>query len=287
MATSSLPGRSRNKKRYRRYFLFIILVLIAALITTLYYKGNTKSLVDKARGYANDITSPLQSEFESITNPIGNFLADAVNNNKIERQQRLLEQQIAHIKSMSSNKYSPWMLQTLSRLNSLPFAANYNEVFAQVITQGASNYELAVVIDKGSDQGVEAGMPVVDGAGLIGRVIQAGKDTSTVLLITDARTSASVAILNKTGSVIGLLNGQGSNALLSVAFVNPGSNVKVGDQVFTSGQQGDLYPAGLFIGTVSSVKDSPGSLQMQIKVKPAADFSALSYVAVLQWLPSP
>lgn len=288
MATSSLPRKSRDKNRFRRYVLFVVFLLLAAIITTAYYKGNVHSKVAVLRTYGQDIVAPFQSVFLDVGRPIGSFISDAINDKNIAQQNKLLTQEIQRLKSDSSNTSSAlWMLQALTNLNALPYAQNYSLVPAQVIAQGPSNFELSVEIDKGTSNGIAVGMPVVNSQGLVGRVIEAGSTDSIVLLLPDARTSVSVSIVNGSNVVTGILSGTASFSSFDVSFVQPGSPVKRGDEVITSSQQGNLYPPGIPVGTVSSVVDNAGSLQMGIKVKPSTNFSSLIYVAVLQWLPSP
>jgi len=84
----------------------------------------------------------------------------------------------------------------------------------------------------------------------------------------------------------GLLQGAGFGRLPMIGFVNLDFQVNEGDPVVTSGIRESLFPPDIPVGRVADVKRTPGSLQLDVRVEPAADLNRLQFVAVLRYLPA-
>jgi rod shape-determining protein MreC len=147
---------------------------------------------------------------------------------------------------------------------------------ARVIAEDASSWFRTVMIDKGSEQGVVEGLPVVVAEGVVGRVVRSSPRFSRVLLITDA--SSAVASLLQNNRARGVCRGQGEQLVFD--FVLRQEEVKVGDRVVTSGM-GGVFPKGLVVGNVKSVDRQEFGLFQAIEVMPVVDFSHLEEVLVL------
>jgi rod shape-determining protein MreC len=147
---------------------------------------------------------------------------------------------------------------------------------ARVIAEDASSWFRTVMIDKGSEQGVTEGMPVVVAEGVVGRVVRSSPRFARVLLITDA--SSAIASLIQNNRARGVCRGQGD--LLVFDFVLRQEDVSVGDRVVTSGM-GGVFPKGLVVGHVKSVDRQEFGLFQTIAVTPSVDFSHLEEVLVL------
>jgi rod shape-determining protein MreC len=147
---------------------------------------------------------------------------------------------------------------------------------AKVIAEDASSWFRTVTIDKGSEQGVTEGLPVVVAEGVVGRVVRSSPGFSRVLLVTDA--SSAVASLLQGNRARGICRGKGEQLVFD--FVLRQEDVGVGDRVVTSGM-GGVFPKGLVIGLVESVDRQEYGLFQLIEVTPAVDFSHLEEVLVL------
>jgi rod shape-determining protein MreC len=123
-------------------------------------------------------------------------------------------------------------------------------------------------------------MPVVTGAGLVGRVLAVSRDRATVLLVTDPQSGVGVKI-EKSGTT-GVVKGRGDSSTVRADFVDPNAVVTKGEIVYTSGQQNSPFPSAIPVGTVSKVTKARGDLQQDILVKPLVDVSGLDYVKVLR-----
>ncbi len=147
---------------------------------------------------------------------------------------------------------------------------------ARVIAEDASSWFRTVMIDKGNEQGVTEGMPVVVAEGVVGRVVRSSPNFARVLLITDA--SSAVASLLQNNRARGICRGQGEQLVFD--FVLRQEEVRIGDRVVTSGM-GGIFPKGLVVGHVKSVNRQEFGLFQAIEVAPTVDFSHLEEVLVM------
>lgn len=147
---------------------------------------------------------------------------------------------------------------------------------AQVISEDASSWFRTVMIDKGAEDGLLEGMPVVVAEGVVGRTIRVAANQSTVLLITDA--SSAVAALVQDNRTRGICRGEGTS--LSLDFALRRAEIEIGDRIVTSGT-GGVFPKGLVIGAVREVSKGEYGLFQSVTVTPSVDFSRLEEVLVL------
>jgi rod shape-determining protein MreC len=120
-------------------------------------------------------------------------------------------------------------------------------------------------------------MPVVAGDGLVGRVVQAARSTSEVLLILDP-SSAVAGRLTASGET-GVVEGHGDD--LRFELLSPHARVAVGDPVVTAGYDRGVYPPGVPIGRVARIPRSRTSVAPIVELRPTVDFARLDYVLVV------
>ena len=162
--------------------------------------------------------------------------------------------------------------------NDLPFVEEKGAITAQVTGGAPGRFELSIQIDKGTRDGVQRDMAVVNEKGLVGRIDLAASSQSSVVLLRDEESSVRVVLANGT---TGFVVGRGVGRRLRLTDINGLVQVKKGDIVMTAGDPGSAFPGGIPVGHVHSVVNPTGALQQDILVKPAVDFRRLSYVKVL------
>lgn len=158
---------------------------------------------------------------------------------------------------------------------------SYEGVEARVVGRDINELFSTVVINKGSTSGIERNQPVVAAGGLVGRVIFSAPYASRVLMITDERhASGAVLVQTEGGRLLGLLRGK-KDYICELQFIDPPGQVRNGEQVITSGQDG-IYPAGLLLGRLK-IAGNGGTLAPQVvEVVPAAPLDKLEKVMVLK-----
>jgi rod shape-determining protein MreC len=226
----------------------------------------------------------VPSATSKVVNPVGDFFNGVIHYGDLKTENARLRDQLQEQRSASLQAAeSERELQALKDQQKLDFVGDVPTVAASVVFVTASNFDLTVQIDRGTDAGIAVGMPVVSGGGLVGRVVDVSRLRSTVMLITDPRTNVGVTLVNANETAVAAGNGLGKP--LRLDFLDAKSKVAEGDKVVTSGLQGGRYPQGIPVGTVTSVRRPVGAVQPEVEVTPIADLGRLEFVKVLQWAP--
>jgi rod shape-determining protein MreC len=171
--------------------------------------------------------------------------------------------------------------RTLGRIERSAALINYQAdiasttVLAEVIGGGASGAAKEIIIDKGSADGVAAGMAVVTSEGVVGRIQAAHSTSSLVVLINDV--DAAVGAILEDTRVRGVLKGRGGREC-ELQYINPDVPVRVGEIVYTSGAD-RIFPKGLPVGEVVDLEQSGDS--QTILVRPFAKLDRLDEVLVV------
>ena len=150
-------------------------------------------------------------------------------------------------------------------------------VAARVIGQDVSPFIRSVWIDRGSDGGLQQGMPVVTERGLVGRVAEVYSTIARIQLITDPQSSVNVRLQSSRadGALQAQLNGE-----LWVEAIDQSASVTPGELVLTSGL-GGAFPSDVPVGQILTVRKRDYELFQQAVVQPSADLENLLVVLVI------
>jgi rod shape-determining protein MreC len=165
----------------------------------------------------------------------------------------------------------------LRKLLSLKEHHDFPTAAAQVIGEDALGWYRALIIDRGSQDGVLPGMPANAPAGVVGRVSTTSGSVSKVMLITDPGLSLDCRVARTRDR--GVLSGYLAKQCI-VRYVDLGSGVKSGDEVVTSGLDG-IFPRNLPVGTVDQVRKDSQGMFVEALVKPSVNFSELEEVLII------
>ena len=179
------------------------------------------------------------------------------------RNNRLKEMELSH--------------DRLKRLLAFKETLNKRVVAAEVIGRDPSPWFKTVIINKGSREGVERGMPVVIPEGIAGLVTDVSKTYAKILLVVDQ--NSAVDALIQRNRARGIIKGEPSGRLL-LQYVQRKYEVQVGDVVVSSGLDG-VFPKGIRIGYVHAVDKPDSGIFQQLAVTPYADFEKLEEVMVV------
>ena len=146
-------------------------------------------------------------------------------------------------------------------------------ISARVVGDSGGPFVRTLILNAGGEDGVRKGEAVVNGDGLVGRVVEAGNRSSRVLLLTDL--NSRVPVVLEKSRVRAVLEGDNSN-VLRLSFLSDFDEVKVDDRVMTSGH-GGIFPAGIPVGAVVDVEGA------SVRVAPLVAFGKLEFVQVLRF----
>jgi rod shape-determining protein MreC len=267
--------------------LLLVFLALSILVITLDFRQGSGGPLDRAKDISAAIVRPIQRGFTAVFRPVGDFVSAVTEmselrgeNERLEELVEELESQIARAEAVEDENIR---LRALLELDEPWFEAE--KVTAQVIGRPPGNYQWAVTIDKGSSEGIERGMPVVNADGLVGTVVRAETDTASVLMLIDPLGAASARVQDTFDT--GLVAGNGSDAELTMSLVGSDARVAVGSKVVTAPSVGGIFPPGIPIGTISHVGGDERQVEQQLEVNPHVEFNSLDYVQVLLDHPPP
>jgi rod shape-determining protein MreC len=149
---------------------------------------------------------------------------------------------------------------------------------ARVVSYDPSQWSRCVIIDMGTSEGAQVGLPVLSSGGIVGRIIEVYPHYAKVMLIVDRDSGADAMVQRTRGR--GILQGKGGNRC-SLDYVPKNSDVEVGDLVLASGL-GGVYPAGQAFGRITRIDKKGGGPFQEIIITPGENLSALEEVLVVK-----
>jgi rod shape-determining protein MreC len=150
---------------------------------------------------------------------------------------------------------------------------------AEILYNGRDPYSRKVIIDKGSQNGVRAGSPVLDEAGVIGQVTRTHALAAEVTLLTDKDQAIPVQVVRNGLRAVAF--GAGTSGMLELRFMASNAEIQNGDSLVTSGIDG-TYPPGIPVATVARVERDAAYAFARIVCQPAAGVESGRYVLVLE-----
>lgn len=201
-----------------------------------------------------DLTS-LQQENQQLKNEISDLQSQVIN----------LQQQMGDMDALAS-------LLNFARTN-----PQNRYLAASVIARDPSPFLHYVIINRGSDDGIRRGMPVVTSQGLVGRISAVTPSAARIQLITDPEAVINIRLQpSETDAIMrGSMTGD-----LFLEQISQEANVQPGDVVLTSGLGGG-FPADILVGQVSGIRNLATDIFQRASVQPVVDFSNIDIVLII------
>ena len=210
---------------------------------------------------------------------VENFISASQDIREIRQQNTELEAENARMQSQIVELQQQLVeYEILSALLEFARANPENKyIGASVIGRDPSPFLNYIIINRGSDDGLKRGMPVVTQNGLAGRVVQVTATGARVSLITDPVTRINVRIEPSRSAAVlsGSITGD-----ISLEQIPQEAEVNPGNLILTSGLGGN-YPSNIIIGQVTSIKSRENALFQSASVQPVTDFDDLNIVLVI------
>lgn len=260
-----------SPRTFQTVILTVIVVGILALALSGYLSTFSRMALSPFVGVQTWISTRYLALQDFINTPRDVTLL-RLQNAELEAEIAQLQAQIIELQQQNSE------LEVLSALLDFARAHPENEYLsAAVIGRDPSPFLHYVIINRGSDDGLQRGMPVVSQQGLIGRIAAVTAGAASIQLITDPAVAINVVIQpsEAEASLEGSITGE-----INVVEIPLDTSVQPGDLVLTSGLGGS-YPANIVIGQITSARSRPFDLFQSASVQPVADFSQLDIVLVI------
>lgn len=273
MALSRRTGRSR--------LTLALLVLTSLTLLTLDFRDS--ELVQSARRVAATALSPLRGAAETVSEPFSNAWHGITDYGDLESENEALRAELDELRgeAVADENAAEQLAGILDQLD-IEWVGDIPTAAARVVAGPASNFTHTIELDKGSGAGVKVGMPVVNGAGLVGKVVQVTSDRATVQLITDPDFAVGVRLVPD--GALGTATGSGDGEDLVVdTQLESDAEVAEGTVLTTSGADRSAFPGDIPVGTVRRSRKGSGGLTLDLVVEPLADTQKLAFVTVLLW----
>ncbi|BCG60505.1 rod shape-determining protein MreC [Paenibacillus sp. URB8-2] len=264
--------------------LFILLITLVLFIVVMGFSLGTRKSLSWPENFVRDTTGFVQNLFykpagfvAGLFEDIGNLkdLAEENERLKIIAAQYTREKaQYNLIKAEYEHYQRLWNLTQAQRTK-----YNYEYHYAQVISLTTEPSNNSLVIDLGARDGVKPNMSVISEKGLVGIISQVSNFTSTVKLLTmmdssdpNSQPPIAATAIGKIDQTFGMVERYDQQTgRLIMTRIDEKDPIAEGDTIISSGL-GGLYPRGLTIGTVESVKDGEFGLTKTAVIKPAAEY---------------
>jgi len=151
-------------------------------------------------------------------------------------------------------------------------------VAVEVLYAARDPFSRKLVIDRGSQQGVHPGQPVVDDRGLVGQVTRAYPWLAEVTLVSDK--GQFVPVQNVRNGLRAVLSGTGGDGALELRFIPLNADFESGDELVTSGIDG-VYPPGLPVAKVASIERSADQIFARVTCTPLAGVANYAQLLVV------
>lgn len=237
-------------------------------------------------GYLTPLTRIILAPFVSVQTwlsesyqAFNQFLTAPRDTAELRQQNAELEAEVSRLQGQLIELQQQIVeVQVLSELLDFARANPQNEYLAAaVIGRDTNPFLHYVIINRGSDDGLRRGMPVVTQQGLVGRVTALTAQAARVQLITDPAVSINIRLKNADAEAV--LSGS-ITADLTVNLIPQDAAVEVGDLVLTSGLGGN-FPPNITIGQVTGVRRREFELFQESSVQSVVDFSRLEIVLII------
>ena len=272
---------NRKKQRNKRIVLIITVAIVVFSTISLVFsrtQGGLERMVSDSIAAIEYYVVKKPVEFVSNLFSEYNELKDVYKENKIlkaklssyasvEVNTDVLSKEIDELKKMLNNEYLP---------------TDYNVKTTSFVRE-SDDWNNEITIDLGSLAGVSKDMVVISSKGMIGKVTSVTEVTARVQLLTAENPTSAlpIQVINGDQNVYGLLNRYDiESKCFEITLFSDVEKFEDNAKVITSGLGGKA-PKGIYIGTVESSIVSEDGTSKTIRVKPAADFNDLSYVAVV------
>ena len=272
----------------RRRAVLALLVTASLILLTAYFGESQDGRLHSAQRGALGALSPIQEGASRVLKPFRDlfgWFGDTIDakdqRDKAEAERDSLRTQLNAAQNALREAEQQGKINTIDTTGGMN---RYGPVDARVYLHSPSSWYQSLQINKGTNDGIKEGDPVINGAGLVGKVETAWGGGAVVTLITDPEfaTGGITSLSQEPGSVVPAVGAPGD---LLFKFVDNATKVRKGEIVYTAGtissRLESRYPPAIPIGKIDRIDLGDGELDRRIHIKPAADLKRVDMVQVL------
>ncbi|MFH1603289.1 MAG: rod shape-determining protein MreC [Pseudomonadota bacterium] len=253
-------------------FFVSLAILLIVLDARFRYTENVRQVVALAAYPLQRIAMAPVDLFHGVANYFGGIAALREENIALKTKQLRAAPELLQLQALKEeNKQLRRLLAAQERL---PAKA----VFAEILYAERDPFSHKVVIDRGSQNGIQPGQPVIDDVGVIGQVTRVYVLMSEVTLLSDKNQAIPLQVLRN--GLRAIAYGGAEGGMLELRFMAANADIRNGDALVTSGIDG-IYPPGLPVATVTRIERDSAYAFAKIYLTPTAGTDRYRQVLVL------
>jgi rod shape-determining protein MreC len=192
---------------------------------------------------------------------------------ELKQQQTINAQTLQQAQQVSTeNAHLRQLLETRARVD-------VKSIMSEILYDTRDVFTRKIVLDRGTQQNVALGQPVIDEAGVVGQVTRVFPFTAEVTLLTDKDQAIPIQVVRN--GLRSIAYGRGQSGLLDLRFMAANADIKLGDVLVTSGIDG-VYPAGLSVAKVTQIENNAIGAFGRIVCQPLAGIERNKQLLILQ-----
>ena len=258
----------------------IVITVIILIILVVFSNTNSEN-ISVIENFASTIVMPIENGLTYLKNKINNTdkFFENINelkteNASLKQKNSELEQQLREYEIIKNENE-----QLKQELNLAEKYAQYTTVPGTIISRDISNYSKTLIINIGSDNGIQEKMNVIADEGLVGYIVSVTNKTAKVQTIVDSA-SATSCLASSTRDTMICKGTIENKSILSASNIETNARIIQGDSVETSGL-GGIYIKGIHVGKIKKVNEGSNKTDSYATIETAVDFEKLETVLVI------
>lgn len=256
-----------------------VLILASFLAIALIFVSTYSNFLQPARAFFLDLIAPFY-DITDVSHVAGDWVEGKFasrdqllqTNKQLQDENLILQRRVLTMAAIQAEN---------ARLRQLLGTTEFVEekvLIVELVGTPPDTETHRLIVNRGTADGLRAGLPVLDAAGLVGQTVTLGSENSEVLLISDRQHALPVEILRTGGRAIA--EGTGDYKSIRLRNIPETVDVVAGDEIISSGL-GGTFPYGYPVGDVVSVEKNSSTPFLEIQIKPRAGLETSRQMLVL------
>ena len=261
---------------------FIICLSVAIILTLIPTMLAAFGGMDLLRSFAGTVAKPFSLAGSKVAEAFNGFVDVFANYDELKEENEELRQELEEYKNKEYEEQllreqNDWLKGYINFHSSNP---SFKLTDAKIVSREAGNYGTVITLNKGTAHSIKKNMPVITADGLLGYVSEVSLDWCKVTTVIEAKNS--IGVYSERQGLQGILTGSvelREEGLCKMSFIDSADGIQIGDKIYTSGGSKSIYPADLYIGSVSEIKIDEMTGEAVATVTPEIDFTKLSDIS--------
>ena len=261
---------------------FIICLVCAIALTLIPMLLAAFGGTDLLRSFAGTVAKPFNMAGSKVADAFNGFVDVFADYDDLKEENERLKEELEYYKDKEYEddilrEQNDWLKDYINFHSTNPSTKLTD---AKIVSREAGNFGTVITLNKGSAHSIRKNMPVITADGLLGYVSEVALDWCKVTTIIEAKNS--IGVYSERKGTQGILSGDVTlreQGVCKMTFINGADGVQIGDKIYTLSGSQSIYPANLYVGSVSELKIDPITGEAVATVTPKIDFTKLSDIS--------